>query len=240
MVTTVSAVADNRLIAARNEFANAFGDLARGKRNWQLVAVWTLVLLTILLVAFVQLARSARVVPYIVTVDRAGRVLTVEEARTMRTPERRLVAAQLAGFVRAVRGVLPATPPQLEADVMRRAYAFVDQASPAAGVLNAYFADPEHDPRVLGARLTRMVEVTAVLPVPNASAWQLQWQEIDTPLQASATARTTAWEGYATIRIRPPMTAEALEDNPLGLFVTTFVWTEITDPSLTLRSGDTP
>ena len=28
----------NHLITARHEFANAFGDLARGKRNWQVMA----------------------------------------------------------------------------------------------------------------------------------------------------------------------------------------------------------
>src|SRR5579871_665376 len=131
-MSSSSVTADNRLIAARTEFANAFGDLARGKRNWQLIAVWTLVLLTILIAAYVRLAESARVVPYVVAVDRIGQVIAVEEARPLRTPEPRLVAAQLAAFLRAVRSVLPASAPQLEADVMRRAYAFVDQNAPAA------------------------------------------------------------------------------------------------------------
>jgi type IV secretory pathway TrbF-like protein len=235
-----SPVADNRLIAARTEFANAFGDLARGKRNWQLVAAWTLVLLTTLVVAYVHLAESARVIPYVVAVDRVGQVIAVEEARTGRTPESRLVAAQLATFLRAVRGVLPATPPQLEADVMRRAYAFVDQSAPAAGTLNAYFADAAHDPRILGGRIARTVDVSSVLPVPNSSAWKLRWSETDVPIQLGGATRTTSWEGYATVRIRAPTTADAIQDNPLGVFVTTIVWTQIVDPFTPAAGGVVP
>jgi type IV secretion system protein VirB5 len=235
-----SHVADNRLIAARTEFANAFGDLARGKRNWQLVAAWTLALLTTLVVAYVRLAESVRVVPYVVAVDRIGQVIAVEEAHSGKTPEPRLVAAQLATFLRAVRGVLPATAPQLEADVMRRAYAFVDQSAPAAGTLNAYFADPVHDPRILGGRVARTVDVSSVLPVPNSSAWKLRWGETDVPIQPGGAAHTTSWEGYATVRIRPPTTADAVQDNPLGVFVTTIVWTQIVDPFTTVTGGSVP
>jgi len=227
------AAADNRLIAARTEFANAFGDLARGKRNWQLVALWTLALLTISTIAYVHLAESARVVPYVVTVDRVGQVVSVNEAQALGAPDPRLVAAQLAAFLRAVRGVLPASAPQLEADVMRRAYAFVDQSSPAAGTLNAYFADPAHDPRILGGRVTRTVDVTSVLPVPNSPAWKLRWSETENPIQIGGTTRASAWEGYLTLRIRPATTADAVQDNPLGLYVTTIVWTQIAEPTPT-------
>jgi type IV secretory pathway TrbF-like protein len=231
MAIASTVTADNRLIAARTEFANAFGDLARGKRNWQLVAVWTLALLTILIAGYVRLAESARVVPYVVAVDRIGQVVAVEEVRPLHTPEPRLVAAQLAAFLRAVRTVLPASAPQLGGDVMRRAYAFVDQSAPAATTLNAYFSDPTHDPRVLGERVTRTVDVSSMLPVPNSAAWKARWSETEYPIQIGGTARSTSWEGYLTVRIRPPITADAIQDNPLGVFVTTIVWTQITDPT---------
>ena len=240
MAASSRSTTDNRLIAARTEFANAFGDLARGKRNWQLVAAWTLVLLTTLVIAYVHLAESARVVPYVVAVDRIGQVVAVEEARTPTSPEPRLIAAQLATFLRAVRGVLPAMPPQLEADLMRRAYAFVDQSAPAAGTLNSYFADATHDPRILGARIARTIDVSSVLPVPNSAAWKLRWSETDVPIQPGGVNHTTAWEGYVTVRIRAPTTADAVRDNPLGVFVTTIVWTQIVDPFITSAGGLAP
>ena len=220
---------DPRLLTARNEFANAFGDLARGKRNWQLVAYWMLGILTVVVVCYVRLAGRARVVPYVIEVDRLGQVAASGPAEVMHTPEPRLIASQLAAFLRAVRMVLPAATPELEADIMRQAYGFVDQASAAATTLNAYFADPAHDPRVLGRTLTREVHVTSTLLVPSTSTWKLRWTETDLPLEVGGATRTTAWEGYVTVRLRPPDTSEAIRDNPLGVFITSINWTEITE-----------
>ena len=97
----------NHIIAARNEFANAFGDLARGKRNWQLMAFGLVGLLAIVTLAYVRLAASSRVVPYVVEVDRLGQVVAVGAADQMRAPDQRLIASQLAQFLRAIRTVLP-------------------------------------------------------------------------------------------------------------------------------------
>jgi type IV secretion system protein VirB5 len=169
------------------------------------------------------------VVPYVVEVDRLGEIAAAGAAESMKEPEPRLVASQLAGFLRAVRTVLPAASPQLEAEVMRQAYGFVDQASAAANTLNAYFADPLHDPRVLGRTLTRQVHVTSTLPIPGTSTWKVRWTETDLPLEVGGPTRASGWEGYVTVRLRPPETADAIRDNPLGVFITSINWTEITD-----------
>jgi type IV secretory pathway TrbF-like protein len=229
MSGSTSASVEPRVLAARNEFANAFGDLARGKRNWQLAAYWLLGLVTVTLLAYVRLASSAKVVPYIVEVDRLGQISGAGVAEVMKTPDSRLIASQLAGFIRAVRTVMPASPPQAQSEIVRQAYAFVDQGSSAASTLNTYFADPTHDPRVLGLTLTRQVQVTSTLVVPGSSTWKLRWTETELPLQAGVLNHTTAWEGYVTIRLRPPTTTDAVQVNPLGVYITSINWTEITD-----------
>jgi len=224
-----SIASDPRFLTARHEFANAFGDLARGKRNWQLVAFWSLGLLTVCVVSYIRIASSARVVPYLVEVDKLGQVMTAGEADIMRVPEPRLVASQLAGFVRVVRTVLPASPPRIQADMMRRAYMFVDQGSSAAVMLNTYFADPSHDPRVLGQTITRQVEIASTLPVPASPTWKIRWTETEYPLIAGMLTRVTAWEGYVTVRLQAPTTADAVQDNPLGVFITSINWTQVND-----------
>jgi len=229
--------ADPQLLAARHEFANAFGDLAKGKRTWQLMAYALAGLLALVTLAYVQLASSVRIVPYVVQVDKLGAVTAAGAASLMRTPEDRLVAAQLAAFVRNVRTVLPTVSIAAQVEMMQRGYALVDQSSPAAGNLNTYFADPQHDPRVLGQTLTRQVRVTSLLPVPAedrpsaraARTWKVRWTETELPLQAGILTHTTAWEGYLTVVLRPPTTVEAVQDNPLGIFITALNWTEITD-----------
>jgi len=222
----------NPFVAARNEFANAFGDLAKGKRNWQLMAFALVGLLTLVTVAYVRLAHSARVVPYVVQVDRLGQVVTVGAAEDLKQPDQRLIASELAHFIRAIRSVLPAPAAAAQAEMLRRGYAFV--APEAAAFMNDYFANPAHDPRVLGVRLTRQVDVTGVLRVPNSDVWRLQWTEMERSTQPGGLTRTVAWEAYVTVRLVPPATAETVQDNPLGITVASVNWTQVGE---TLSTG---
>jgi len=100
-------------------------------------------------------------------------------------------------------------------------------APEAAAFLNDYFANPVNDPRVLGLRLTRQVDVTGVLRVPNSDVWRLQWTETERSTQPGGLTRILAWEGYVTVRLVPPRTVEAVQDNPLGLAVTSVNWTQV-------------
>src|SRR3989442_10113330 len=85
----------NPFLAARHEFMNAFGDLAKGKRNWQVIAYALAGLLALVTLADLRLAASSRVVPYIVQVDRLGQVVTVGPADDLQRPDPRLLAPGL-------------------------------------------------------------------------------------------------------------------------------------------------
>jgi len=217
----------NSYLAARAEFESVFSNAARRARNWQLVAFIALGLLAFRIGQEGYATVTSRIVPYIVEVDQFGRAQAFGPAEPLKATDQRIIIAQLAQFVRDVRTVIPDAPAQ--ADVMRRAYAYADQG---AGVyLNTYFADPAHDPRLLGLELSRHVEVTSVLPLPNSHTWKVQWTETDTPRQTDAvtsfTPRISAWEALLTTRVVPPKDASTLELNPLGLYVTSVTWTQL-------------
>src|SRR2546425_5681131 len=215
----------NPFLAARHEFMNAFGDLARGKRNGQLMAYALGTFLALVTLADLRLAASSRVVPYIVQVDRLAQVVTVGPAEDLQRPDQRLVASELARFIRAIRTVLPAAAAAGQAEMLRRGYASV--APEAAAFLNDYFANPVNDPRVLGLRLKRQVDVTGVPRGPPSDVWRLQWTETERSTEPGGLTRTVAWEGYVTVRLVPPRTVDAVQDNPLGLAVTSVNWTQV-------------
>jgi type IV secretory pathway TrbF-like protein len=223
---------ERTFLAARHEFENIFMNLARAKRNWQLVAFVLLALLGTVIVSYVQLASTSRIMPYVVEVDQLGRAVAFGPAEPLRVTDRRVTVAELVTFLKNVRTVVPSADAQR--DLIRRAYAFVDQRG--AAFLNEYFANPANDPRILGTRMTRLVELTSILPVPGAldattSTWKVQWTERELPTAAGTTARTTAWEGYLTTRTIPPQHADVIEENPLGLYITTITWTQIATTS---------
>lgn len=230
-------------LRGRAEFYSVFGDLAQGKRNWQLAAFGAIGVAGVLAIGLVTLTMQSRIVPYIVEVDRLGRAQAFGPADRLRATDQRLIASQLAGFVRDIRSVLTDGPAQ--AALVRRSYAFVDQN--AADFLNAYFTSPANDPRVLARDGSRLVEVVSVLPLPNGSpsassalatpamTWKVSWTETTYPRGAGAPATAAAWEGYFATRVVPPSTTERIELNPLGLYVTSINWTR-----LATRSEDGP
>lgn len=236
---------ENRIVAnARREFSGAFADLARGKRNWQLMAFGLAALAGTLTVAYVQLANSVRIVPYIVQVDKLGQIAAAGVAEPIHTPDQRLIVGQLAQFIRAIRTVLPAAAAAAQAKILQRGYAFAGPE--AAAFLNDYFAAPQHDPRVLGGHLTREVEIASVLRVPRSDTWKIQWTEHEIPLQGGEPPRTVAWESYVTIKFAPPASTDVVQDNPLGLYVTSISWAQVaataaphvsTAPAQTINRG---
>lgn len=226
-------VGDPAYLRGRAEFDSVFADLAKGKRNWQLVAFVAVGLSGILAVGLVTLATQSRITPYVVEVDQLGRAQAFGPAERLTLSDQRLVTSQLAGFVRDVRTVL--ADPAGQADLVRRAYAFADQE--AGAFLNAYFATPANDPRLLARDATRLVEVTSVLPVPGTAprgggdlptAWKVSWTETTVPRAAGAAPVVTAWEGYFGTRVVPPTSTQQITANPLGLYVTSVNWTRIT------------
>src|SRR5690349_15885453 len=60
-------------IRGRAEFNSVFADLARGKRNWQLMAFGALSVAGVLAAGLVVVAAQSRVAPYVVEVDKLGR-----------------------------------------------------------------------------------------------------------------------------------------------------------------------
>ena len=244
-LSSVESDRPNALIQnARHEFRSAFGDLARGKRNWQLIAFCLGAVSLLEGLNVFRLAASAHPVPYVVQTDRLGVVTAVGLAEQLREPDNRLVASQLSTFIRNVRTVLPSAASTAQADLLRRAYTFT--APGAASFLNTYFGDPAHDPRTLGARIARDVRVSSALRVPeppgarasgasSAQTWRLQWLETERAtglLEQSEPARVATWEGYVTLQITPPRSVDGIQDNPLGIRITSIAWTRLAQASV--------
>ena len=223
-----SARIDAAYLRGRAEFNSVFGDLARGKRNWQLAAFTALGIAFALAGGLVTVATQSRITPYVIEVDRLGQAQAFGPADRLRAVDQRLIVSQIARFVRDIRTVLGDAVGQ--ADLIRRAYAFVDQnASP---FLNAYFTAAANDPRVLGKDVTRLVEITSVLALPTPASdgtqtWKVSWMESTVPRAGGAAPTESAWEGYFTTRLTRPSTLERITLNPLGLYITSINWTEL-------------
>jgi type IV secretion system protein VirB5 len=215
----------NPYLIARSNFESVFRNQAKEKHAWKLAALAELVILGTLVVAYIQLSSTSRVVPYVVEVDRLGQAVAFGPAEPLREVDNRILVRDLSELIRNLRSIT--ADPALQVRMIEDAYAFIDAS--AASFLNDYFADPQNNPRVLSQTTTRAVEISSVLPIPNSDSWKVQWIETERP-RAGNTSRTRAWEAYLTVKVAPPSTAETVQTNPLGVYVTGINWTPINLP----------
>ncbi len=215
------------MLQGRYEFTRSFSDLAKGKRNWQLVAFASLALLALALVGLVGVSLQSKTVPYVVEVDRLGRAEAITSAEAVPAASDRVVVASLARFVADIRTVY--ADPVAQRDAVFRAYGYV--AGDARAFLEDYFSAPENDPRLLAAEMRRSVEIVSIIPVPvpgaagGARPYRVRWNETETSERGGRSER--AWEGYFTVEVQPPTTTEAVQRNPLGVFVTALSWSSL-------------
>ena len=216
----------NPYVVARSNFESLFRNQAKETHAWKFVALAELALLTVALVAYVQLSMTARIVPYVVEVDRLGQAVAFGPAETLQEVDQRVLVRELSVLIRNLRSV--SADPGVQVRMIEDAYAFVDMS--AARFLNEYFADPANNPRLLGQQITRSVEITSVLPIPNSDSWKIQWTELERP-RAGSIGQSRAWEAYLTVKHAPPKTVETIQVNPLGVYVTGINWTPLNTPA---------
>lgn len=216
----------NPYVTARTNFESVFRNQAKEKHAWKLVAITELAILGAVIVAYVELASTSRVVPYVVQVDRIGQAVALGPAEQMGAVDQRVLIRELSVLIRNLRSVT--ADPALQVRMIQDAYAFLDLS--AAKFLNDYFADPANNPRVLGEAMTRSVEITSVLPIPNSDSWKIQWTECERP-RTGGVSQSRAWEAYLTVKQSPPKTVESIQVNPLGVYVTGINWTQLNAPT---------
>lgn len=191
-------------------------------RNWRLMAFATLGLATAMSGALIWQSLQSRVVPYVVAVDRLGEARAVSEAEAGYRPTDPQIAWHLARFVRDVRSV--SLDPVLMRDAWLGAYDFV---TPRGGQYLATYAHDANPFAELGDR-TVAVQVTSVVRASERS-FQVKWTE--TIYARGVRTGTSHWTAILTIVTRPPVSAETLRKNPLGLYVDAVDWSRELEPA---------
>jgi len=201
-------------------------------RNWRLMAFGCLGLTLLMSGGLLWQAEQSRVVPYVVEVDRLGEARAIAPVGTRYQPTDPQIAWFLSRFVRDVRSV------SLDAVLMRQnwlsAYDFTTKRG--AIFLGAYARAT--DPFGQVGERTVSVEVTSVVRASDRS-FQVKW--IETSYERGAVTSVAHWTWILTVLIKPPVSADILRRNPLGLYVDAIDWSREIEPgSATAPSAALP
>lgn len=208
----------NVYLDARREWNERYGDYIAQARSWRIVAVAALAVAVIAVLGIAYIGSRNRIVPYVVEVDKLGAAVAVRQADQARPADERVIRSQLARWITAVRGVVADVA--AERQLLREAYATVNQSSPAYTALNEMFR--ARSPFKRAEIETVAVEVRSVLAISN-DTWRVEWDESVRSRNGSASS-TEPWQATITVVVNPPSDEDVIILNPMGVYVTAFNW----------------
>ncbi len=199
--------------------------------NWRLMAFGGLALTTAMSGALVWQSVQSRVTPYVVEVDRLGEARAVTPAEAGFRPTDPQIAWHLARFIENVRSI------SLDPVLMRRdwlsAYDFVTQRG--AVFLGDYARAADPFGRI--GKKAVSVQVTSVVRASDQS-FQVKWTE--TAFDRGAETGASHWTAIITVKQKPPVSADTLRKNPLGIYVDAIDWSRELDPPAPPAPTPTP
>ncbi len=210
---------------ARAEYRDRYHDLAAARRSWQLVALFALVLDGLLSLGLLYQAARSRITPYVVEVDRLGHAAAFGPAADLRVPEERFYRYALSTWLVAARSVYGPEDVEQQRRAANTAYAYV--RGEAAQRLTAYYTG--HNPLLLARERTVSLEVRSVLKTGGdgrgGTFWELEWLEVHRG-RGGNTLDRRLWRATARTVLDPPRTSDTVLQNPLGLYLVSFDWTQ--------------
>ncbi|MDI2059086.1 MULTISPECIES: conjugal transfer protein TrbF [Bradyrhizobium] len=183
--------------------------------NWRLAALGVTAVSVVLGLTLLAVIGRSGIVPYVVEVDRLGEVRAVGPALEAYQPSDAQIAHFLARFIENVRSL--SIDPVIVRSNWLRAYDFVTDRG--AQVLNDYAR--ETDPFAKIGSRTVTAEVTSVVRASHDS-FEIRWKE--NSFENGSIAKTERFTGLVTTVLKPPVDAETLRKNPLGLYVHSLNW----------------
>lgn len=190
-------------------------------RNWRLMAFGGLALTSAMSAALIWQSVQSRVTPYVVEVDRLGEARAVMPAEKVFHPTDPQISWHLARFIENVRSI------SLDPVLMRRdwlaAYDFVTQRG--AVFLGDYARSADPFARI--GEKTVSVQVTSVVRASDQS-FQVKWTE--TAFDRGTQRGVSHWTAILTIKQKPPISADTLRKNPLGIYIDAIDWSRELDP----------
>ncbi len=188
--------------------------------HWRLAAFGSLCTSLVLSVGLIVQSTKARIEPYVVEVMNGEQVRVIKgAAQSDYRPKPAFVEKALKEWLVSVRSI--SSDPIVVRNNWLKAYKFV---TPKGKVQLDAFAQSE-DPFSLVGVMTRSVQEIHVSHIPHSQSYRVEWLEQTWTVSGVPQGEPQSYLGTHTLETLKPKTAQALEDNPLGVYVDGFEWT---------------
>lgn len=197
---------------ARQEWDNRIGDVRVQAENWRLVAVFSLFIAAVLLVALLMSLALHQTKVFVAEVTKEGRVVNVAPIEVAYHPTTAQEEYFITNFIKLVRE-LPLDPVVAKKNWLS-AYSFLTERG--ALKLNDYLR--QNNPTALLGKQTTTIEITDINPVSDAT-FSVDWTENNVDINGQSIGQKK-FTGVFTIILKAPKTQEKILQNPLGIYIT--------------------
>ena len=219
----VAKMGNNPYLNGREEWLERYGSYIERAKNWRIMALGILFITFISITGNVIQASSAKVIPYIVEVDKLGRASTVARVDSTGLVPERLIQSVIGTCISDWRTVTADL--ELQRKMIERLSFFF--AGSAKGVLKEWFNTNNPYDVAKDGKLVH-IELKS-LPLPIASdSYRIEWTET-VRSHAGVTLSTQKYEATVTIQINPPTSEVILMHNPGGVYITSIAASKVFD-----------
>lgn len=205
-------------LAAREEYLERYGDYIKRETAWRWFGMIAGASCLVLSAGMVMVAGQAKVVPYVVQVDKLSTTLPVGPADQAARPDAAMIRAQLGQWLTNTRTVY------FDTAATRRnilsAYALLEQSGPGFQTVNDFMK--QNDPFKRAQNESVAVEVQSVLPV-GGNSWRVEWLEVRRGRDGSELGRQQ-WSAVIETKLVPSTDEARILANPLGIYVNAVSW----------------
>lgn len=208
----------NPYLAAKNEWYCMYGDIIKGKYNWQVAAWLSLIVNIILVIGFMISASQSHYIPYAVKIDKLGNSSFGGYLTKSDSLNPSVVNAFIRRYIVELKSIV--ADPIVQKQQIKYVYA-VSRGS-AKNRLNEFYQS--HNPFETARDKTIEIQVNSVLQNSDHS-WQVNWTEIQRSLTGKEML-SSAWESNIHVKHQTINSddADTLNINPFGLFIDHISW----------------
>jgi type IV secretion system protein VirB5 len=202
---------------AKEEWNDRIGGTVKAARNWRLAAFGSMAVTALAVAGLIYESSRSTVQPFYVRVAENGQPFVVGRVPETFTPTLNEIRWHLGQWLAWTRGI-PLDPVVVKKNYQQALY-FMRQA--AANKLNSW---AQQDPRLQAiGRETVEFSLIGIAPISGTNSYQARWKETVRNTEGGV-KEEQRWMATFNVEIHPPTSADAIVQNPIGLYIKDFQW----------------
>jgi type IV secretory pathway TrbF-like protein len=214
---------DTPYLRARQEWDSRMGSAVVQAKNWRLATFASLGAVLLSTGGMIYLGSLPKAVPHIIEVDRLGAATYHGPVgQSDYVPTEAVITYHLRRFIEDTREI------SSDLAVLKKNWldAYLLLTPRGGNMLSAFVQKPENDPfrRAQDERVT--IEILSVVRAAG-DTWQLDWRESSWDKGGSPLGEPVIWRAMLRTALATPKTAEAMQKNPIGLYIDELHWDKV-------------